>query len=79
MCTSGPGGGSDIFTRMITDIVGKEGISRANFLVVNKSDGGGEVGRAKVSQASGPLADHTLITFNSGDLMPMLQNTSRRV
>ncbi|MDR2589129.1 MAG: tripartite tricarboxylate transporter substrate binding protein [Spirochaetales bacterium] len=79
VCTSGPGGGSDIFTRMITDIAGKEGISRANFLVVNKSDGGGEVGRAQVSQAAGPLADHTLITFNSGDLMPMLQNTSRRV
>jgi putative tricarboxylic transport membrane protein len=79
LCSSGPGGGSDIFTRVIVDIMNKEGICSANFLISNKSDGGGEVSRAQVSQTTGVLADHTLLTFNSGDCIPMLQNTARRV
>jgi putative tricarboxylic transport membrane protein len=77
--TSSAGGGSDIFTRVITSIIEKEKFNDRTYLVNNKSDGGGEVGRAQVSQTAGPLADHTLLTFNSGDLMPMLDNTARRV
>jgi putative tricarboxylic transport membrane protein len=77
--TSSAGGGSDIFTRVISDIMIKEGFTKATILVTNKTDGGGEVGRAQVANTSGVLADHTLLSFNSGDLMPMVKNTSNRV
>ena len=43
--TSSAGGGSDIFTRMICDIMKTEGIVDQTFLVNNQTDGGGEVGR----------------------------------
>jgi putative tricarboxylic transport membrane protein len=77
--SSSPGGGSDIFTRTITDIIAKEGFSQATILVNNKTDGGGEVARAQVANIQGALANHTLITFNSGDLMPMVDNTANRI
>lgn len=75
--TSSPGGGSDIFTRMITDIMTREGIVSKTFLVNNQTDGGGEVGRLRVSQAKDD--GHLLLTFNSGDLLPMVQNTDNRI
>lgn len=79
--TSSPGGGSDIFTRKISDIMTRENlVNGQNFLVNNKTDGGGEVGRLSVSRvAAGKLADHTLLTFNSGDHGPMLKNTENRI
>ncbi|MDY4610311.1 MAG: tripartite tricarboxylate transporter substrate binding protein [Sphaerochaetaceae bacterium] len=78
--TSSPGGGSDIYTRMISDIMTREGLVTKTFLVNNKTDGGGEVGRLQVSQTrAGSQANHTLLTFNSGDLMPMCLNTNNRV
>ena len=76
--SSGAGGGSDIFTRVITDIIRQENLVNRSFMVANRIDGGGEVSRAQVSQTTGPAANHTLLTFNSGDLMPMLENTNRR-
>jgi len=78
--TSSPGGGSDIFTRTITDIAVKEDlINGKNFVIQYKTDGAGEVGRLLVSNIkAGVQADHTLLTFNSGDLMPMVKNTSNR-
>ena len=81
MVTSSPGGGSDIYTRMISDIMTKEGLVNGRpFVVVNKTDGGGEVGRLTISRVSrGPVADHSLLTFNSGDLMPMVKNTANRI
>lgn len=75
--TSSPGGGSDIFTRVITDILKKEGIVDRTFLVNNQTDGGGEVGRFRVSQARSD--GHLLLTFNSGDLVPMVRNTPNRI
>lgn len=78
--TSSPGGGSDIYTRMISDIMTTSNLVGKTFLVNNLTDGGGEVGRLKVSQTKkGDAADHTLLTFNSGDLMPMLKNTDNRI
>jgi putative tricarboxylic transport membrane protein len=77
--TSKPGGGSDIYTRMITDIAKKEGFVTKNFLINYKTDGGGEVGRAAVANTKGDLANYTLLTFNSGDLMPMDKNTNNRL
>ena len=80
ICTSSPGGGSDIYTRMISDIMTTEGLVAKTFLVNNLTDGGGEIGRLQVAMTkSGDDADHTLLTFNSGDLMPMCLNTDNRI
>ena len=78
--TSSPGGGSDIFTRTIMDIaVAEDLLNKQNVVVQYKTDGAGEVGRLLVSQIrAGVQADHTLLTFNSGDLMPMVKNTNNR-
>ncbi len=78
--TSSPGGGSDIFTRTIMDIAVAENLLNGQNVVVQyKTDGAGEVGRLLVSQIrAGVQADHTLLTFNSGDLMPMVKNTANR-
>lgn len=77
--TSSPGGGSDIFTRKITDIMTTGGLVSKTFLVTNKTDGGGEVGRLEVANTAKSAANTTLLTFNSGDLMPMVENTGNRV
>lgn len=76
--TSSPGGGSDIFTRMISDIMTSEKFVDGTFVVTNKTDGGGEVGRNEVANLKGSKANNILLTFNSGDLMPMVKNTSNR-
>ncbi|MCF0261746.1 MAG: tripartite tricarboxylate transporter substrate binding protein [Sphaerochaetaceae bacterium] len=78
-CTSKPGGGSDIFTQQIKDAMKNNGISNANVVVSYVTDGGGEVGRLQVAMTSAAKADYTLLTFNSGDLMPMVANTDNRV
>ena len=75
--TSSPGGGSDIYTRVITDIMTKEDIVSTAFVVNNQTDGGGEVGRNRVSSTTGDA--NTLLTFNSGDLTPMVTNTKLRI
>jgi len=77
--TSSAGGGSDIFTRFIADILAKEGLVSNTILVTNNATGMGEVGRTQVSGLRGAGADHTIMTFNSGDLMSMVQNTTRRM
>ncbi len=79
ICTSKPGGGSDIFTQQIKDTMKTKGISDANVVINYVTDGGGEVGRLQVAMTNRNKADHTLLTFNSGDLMPMVTNTDNRV
>lgn len=76
--TSSPGGGSDIYTRMIGDIMKTDGIVDNTIVITNKTDGGGEIGRNETAMLKGKKADYTLLTFNSGDLMPMVQNTKNR-
>lgn len=77
--TSSAGGGSDIFTRKITEILTEEKIiDGTTFIVNNKTDGSGEIGRNEVANLKGDKANNTLLTFNSGDLMPMVQNTANR-
>jgi putative tricarboxylic transport membrane protein len=79
-CTSSPGGGSDIFTRSIVDIINSKNlINGQNIIIQYKTDGAGEVGRYMVANTRIDSADYTLLTFNSGDLMPMCQNTDNRV
>ncbi len=77
--TSNPGGGSDIFTQEAKDVMTSEGFTSANIVIEYVTDGGGEVGRLNVSRQTGPRANHNLLTFNSGDIMPMLANTNNRI
>lgn len=78
MVTSSAGGGSDIFTRMIADIMKNEDLVNGQTIVVtNKTDGSGEIGRNEVASLKKD-ADYQLLTFNSGDLMPMVTNTKNR-
>ena len=84
VCTSGAGGGSDIFSRMIAEIMGPEAngglnLVDATIVVDNRTDGAGEIGRNYVATMREGDADVTLLTFNSGDLMPMCDNTDNRV
>ena len=78
-CTSKPGGGSDIFTQQIKDALKTQGITDANVVISYVTDGGGEVGRLQVAMTGKNKADYTLLTFNSGDLMPMVKNTDNRI
>ncbi|MGI6030849.1 MAG: tripartite tricarboxylate transporter substrate binding protein [Eubacteriales bacterium] len=75
--TSSPGGGSDIYTRCIADIMTRNKLVEQTILVTNKTDGAGEVGRLEVSRTDDE--GHTLLTFNNGDLEPMVQNTDNRI
>ncbi len=78
MCTSSAGGGSDILTRKISDIMTAQNLVNGQTIVVtNKTDGSGEVGRNEVAGLK-KNADYQLLTFNSGDLMPMVTNTKNR-
>lgn len=79
VCTSKPGGGSDIFTTQIKEAMKANGITNANIVTDYITDGSGEVGRLQVSTTNKAKADYTLLTFNSGDLMPMVKNTDNRV
>ena len=64
---------------MISDILTSEKfIGDSTVIVTNKTDGNGEVGRNEVAHLKGKRADNTLLTFNSGDLIPMIQNTKNR-
>lgn len=79
ICTSSAGGGSDIFSRQIADIMKNEDLANGQTIVIsNETDGSGEVGRNKVATMKAGDADYTLLAFNSGDLMPMVQNTKNR-
>lgn len=69
--TSSPGGGSSIFTQTIIDIINEEGLVDQDIIINYKTDGGGAVGRREVSGEN--TNGHTLLTFNNGDLQPLVQ------
>lgn len=69
--TSSAGGGSSIFTQQIVDIIKKEGLVDETITINYQTDGGGAIGRRRVSGEK--LTGHTLLTFNSGDLQPFVQ------
>ena len=49
-CTSSAGGGSDIFSRKISEIMTNEGLVNGQTIVVsNETDGAGEIGRNKIA------------------------------
>ncbi len=80
-CTSKPGGGSDIFSQAIRDAAKANvpELKKTNIVISYVTDGAGEVGRLNVANTAKAKADYTLLTFNSGDLMPMVKNTANRI
>lgn len=70
-CTSSPGGGSSIFTQTIIEIINEEGLVDEEMIINYKTDGGGAVGRREVSRKN--TNGHTILTFNNGDLQPLVQ------
>jgi putative tricarboxylic transport membrane protein len=58
---TGPGGGSDIFARAITEMIGKEKIVSQRLQVVNKSGGGSAVAMAYLAEKKGDT--HTIAFF----------------
>jgi putative tricarboxylic transport membrane protein len=77
--TSSAGGGSDVFARTISGILSEAKLVAETIVVNNQTDGNGEVGRLTVSRTTGPTANHTLLSMNSGDCGDMLKNTQNRV
>ena len=75
----GPGGGSDIFVRSIADIITRENLSSASFSVINNTEGGGNVVRMRTANATGSIANHTLLSFVLGDMLGMLATTPLRM
>lgn len=69
--TSSPGGGSSIFTQTIVEIITAEELVDRDILINYQTDGGGAVGRRRVSRETS--AGHTILTFNNGDLQPLVQ------
>ncbi|RGZ00943.1 tripartite tricarboxylate transporter substrate binding protein [Clostridium sp. AM58-1XD] len=72
LVSSKAGGGSDIFTRTITDIASANKLVDVPFIVNNLQDGNGQISRRQVSTAKN--VDSTLLCFSAGDLAAMLSN-----
>jgi putative tricarboxylic transport membrane protein len=79
VCTSTAGGNSDIFTRTMAEIVKTNNFAEKTIVVENRTDGGGTVGQRTVSQLKGIDADHTLLTFTTGDMPSILENTPLKI
>nr|MDA3951652.1 tripartite tricarboxylate transporter substrate-binding protein [Spirochaeta sp.] len=69
--TSSPGGGSSIFSQTIIEIINEEELVDEEIIINYKTDGGGAVGRREVSRKDSN--GHTILTFNNGDLQPLVQ------
>ena len=76
VCSSA-GGGSDIYTRKMIDIINGEGIADTKFVVDYMTDGGGESGRQYVSKAR--RGDRMLVAMEYGGFANMLLNTTFRI
>lgn len=69
-----PGGGTDILTRGIIDIIKKAGLSDADYVIVYNNDGNGNVPKIEHARATGQTAAHKLLSWTSGELAPMKQS-----
>lgn len=77
VCTSSAGGNSDIFTRTMAEIASD--ITGNTIVCENNTDGGGTVGQRNVANLKGSDAEYTLLTFTTGDLPSLLQNSDLRL
>ena len=75
--TSKAGGGSDIYTRKMIEIINGNGIADTNYVVDYMTDGGGESGRQYVADAK--KGDQLLTAMEYGGFANMLLNTSYRI
>ncbi len=75
--TSKAGGGSDIYTRKMIEIINGKGIADTNFVVDYMTDGGGESGRQYVADAK--KGDELLTAMEYGGFANMLLNTPYRI
>ena len=71
------GGGSDIYTRKMIEIINGKGIADTNFVVDYMTDGGGETGRQYVADAK--KGDDLLVAMEYGGFANMLLNTNYRI
>lgn len=77
VCSSA-GGGSDIYTREMIDIVNNDGIdANTKFVVDYMTDGGGESGRQYVADAK--KGDELLVAMEYGGFANMIINTNYRI
>lgn len=76
VCSSA-GGGSDIYTRKMIEIINGNGIADTNYVVDYMTDGGGETGRQYVADAK--KGDELLVAMEYGGFANMLLNTSYRI
>lgn len=66
VCLSSAGGGSDVNTRAVIDVMGKIGVD-ADFIVDYQNDGGGAVGWSTVAETTND--DYTLMCYGFGDVI----------
>ena len=70
--SSKAGGNSDLIIRTMTDIATKHGFVDQPFVIVNNTDGGGNIIRITTHDTNDP--DHTLLCMSSGDMQSMLSS-----
>lgn len=76
VCSSA-GGGSDVYTRKMIEIINGNGIANTNYVVDYMTDGGGETGRQYVADAK--KGDELLVAMEYGGFANMLLNTAYRI
>ncbi|WP_062226003.1 Bug family tripartite tricarboxylate transporter substrate binding protein [Aureimonas frigidaquae] len=69
------GGGSDLNARALSEAIRKNRLIPRNMMILNRPGGSGAVGNSYV--ASRTAEPHTLMTFNSGQMMSMLTNNAQ--
>lgn len=74
---SSAGGGADIWIHALLDVLSKNGISDANFVIQYITEGGGEVGRTQCANEKN--GDYWLMAYSFGDMTPQLENTDNRL
>lgn len=77
VCLSSPGGGSDIFSRTIINIINKYNLVPQTITVVYQTDGGGVAGQLRVAGVQD--GGHTLMTYNLTEIESMVLHTDNRV
>lgn len=69
------GGGSDTNARMLVEAIRKNNLAGQNFIVLNKPGGSGGVGNSYTFSKKGN--GHTIMTFNSGQMMSTISNNAK--
>ena len=68
------GGGTDLFCRLIVDIINKNNLVNGNIVVLNKGGGGGTVGAAYAADKNRD-GNHTLIAINGAQALGLRAST----